>query len=350
MLLPSHRSANEKSEHAIPPSETFHWKQRHFQNAAMLSIAHHVPERSTSRLAIELRGRQHPISKCCWSILGMNDYARSRPAVWTPQTRTYAQGQQPRRAPSQPKATVKAVPMEPRARHHTPSWWWRTKFRAAFDELRLFLTPSDLKPTPQFPLHSQLHEANPPSRRRVRDVRDWERLLLEDADEARPQWTPGQRDVMKGACAEFRIAYGVPRKVEPAWEILRLYAQWRKGLEADGKSASPRWSARHRGQAEKMMVWNERRIAEAMARAQREAEKEEGEWALVPPAGSVQLTEDSAPRFRCHVLHTYPLLNDDTRSPHPVEPATTCPQDHWNDNVFSKFDCLAPPVSLFRPL
>lgn len=92
---------------------------------------------------------------------------------------------------------------------------------------------------------------------------------------------------MKGACAEFRIVYGVPRKVEPAWETLRLYAQWRKGLEADGKSVSPRWSARHRGQAEKMMVWNERRIAEAMAeaeaRAKREAEKEEGEWALVPP-------------------------------------------------------------------
>lgn len=114
------RSANEKSVHAIPPSETFHWKQRHFQNAAMHSIAHHAPKRWTSRLAIELRGRQHPISKRCWSILGANDYARSRPAVWKPQTRTYAQGQQPRRAPRQPKATAKAVPMEPRARHHTP--------------------------------------------------------------------------------------------------------------------------------------------------------------------------------------------------------------------------------------
>lgn len=53
-------------------------------------------------------------------------------------------------------------------------------------------------------------------------------------------------------------------------------------------------------------------------------------------------TERGGEGRRCHVLHTYPLLNDDTRSPHPVEPATTCPQDHWNDNVFQSLTASHP--------
>lgn len=126
----------------------------------------------------------------------------------------------------------------------------------------------------RFPAHWELHRNRQPSHELIRYMRSWEDELRFDAKDARPRWTPQNRDIMIAACIEFRVCYNPNTE----WRVDRLnqaLAAWRKGLQADAQSSQPRWTATHRCRAEQIMKLQEKKMAaDEMARRK----KSDDEW------------------------------------------------------------------------
>lgn len=136
---------------------------------------------------------------------------------------------------------------------------------------------------PDFPSAEELRRIEP-SNELILRMRDWKKILGEDAKSPAPQWTAQERDVMMAAYVRFRISHGPPRWHTPTLhEHLRV---WRRGLQADAESQRPRWHFQERAFQEKFIKETEDYLAKAEAarnaaeRAEREAfwAKHRGLW------------------------------------------------------------------------